>query len=175
MDALHLSASDPWSDSANRLELANDSNFARLANLLRRYRLQVHLPTLSSVTPSGPRVTPETAEAFAAAPISRVPLGNQAGSPALLDYACAVPGTILSSELNWDFSPADHAWLITTLSTNVIFPRKPKSCWTCKNYKHCGLELNAIWSNPTEDLSLALQNLRRGDVNAWDHISQWCQ
>ena len=45
-------------------------------------------------------------------PATRLPQGEQAGVPSLLDYCCATEGIVCDSWVDWAASPSDHAAVV---------------------------------------------------------------
>ena len=95
------------------------------------------------------------------APLSRLPLGQQQGQPALLDYALAGPGT--EAELFWELAMGDHAWLEVRLQVRTFRTRRrPKSTWTPTSTEGCTefIALNLPQRFRTWEEATSLQSAR---------------
>ena len=91
--------------------------------------IEMQIPERSNGVPGGPY-----SEGALFSLISRIPVGEQAGLPSLLDFACATGGHLQSSWLDWEIALADHAALFMTLAGSFsAFQARPRRTWRCRD------------------------------------------
>jgi hypothetical protein len=134
VDQLPNYSADPFEMLPNR-HLHHRPERIRLDHFCDEFNLTVDIPEFVDGDPGGP-----FAEHCRTAPISRIPIGEQAerSHPSLIDYALAERGFFKSLWLSWRDVPADHAWLFGELAGDPICPKPSHTTrWKCSDYGAC--------------------------------------
>ena len=119
IDLLPTIPGEPWCDEPDRL-VRHACERVMLEALCDSVKAQIHIP-----------LPCETSTVLV--PISRHPVGCQDAYQSLLDYGAGTAGTILSSQLDDRFRPADHSWVVTTVDIKTQKTNSRKRGWKCKH------------------------------------------
>ena len=154
VDQLPTFQSDPFCHLPNR----SNHHFERrclLAAWAESLSVSLHLPDFPLSSPGG------TYDQFCLTSFfTRVPIGDQEGVPSVIDYAFADSGVVVSSSLDWQCAPADHAIIAYKCRAHFHVPIRRKRFWQpC-----CKEQVFPLMSNvhlATEvDVSELLQSVR---------------
>ena len=132
VDQLPEDAGDHWSALPDRRW--HDFRERSLLDEFRsRLGLHLEVPRWINGIPSS-----SYAEAALTCAFSRIPVGEQLGWPALLDYCLARRNAVRDVWVDWNNAPADHAFLVVQCYAPYhALPRRPKKTWRCSDFEEC--------------------------------------
>ena len=133
VDILSSLQIDPWFQIRTEAQVQADDR-RRLNSFLDAMRLRLVFPA-EVASPSGGPFAWQTA----AAPVSRLPVGEQAQAalPSTLDYAAEREPVIKRAVLHWRGVLADHAMLQLSCAPVFAHLRPRKTSWICRDATEC--------------------------------------
>ena len=155
VDLLPAMSNDPFKDLPSRQRHHLDRRLL-LESWAGSETVECHVPDQCLSSPP--------CEACLFAPITRIPLGSQVGTPSLLDYAFATRYFIVESSIFWEGLPGDHALCAFICRPSFRTVRHPKRKWEPVSFDECCAHMSSIHVHDKMDASSMHANLIQKSV-----------